>query len=223
MPPSGAEKSRKKQLFEAVFRQLSERLQELVLDEGTCTFYTALLTGGKVSASGVVSNCHGVNEAWGDGDEQKALALTRLFTLSMLSQCYRWLDEVEPHRKEERNKARKVVVFNIQQLFGDDTEETFEEFLNIDTQYNYDLKHKKHLVHTGSILLAKACEACGHKCINWAKVSFPVKELQSLTQAGVIINSEPLRSTSDIKALWLSHAAGVQAMVKYHEEQTRLL
>jgi len=222
MPLSESENSRIHQLFEAAFMQLNERLHELVPDEDDRRFYTALLAGGKVAASAVVSRCEGVNKAWGDGNEEKALALIRLFTLSMLSQCYRWLDEVEHHRREELNTARKVAASNILQLFGDDSDNAITDFLNIDIQYNYDLKHKRHLIHIGSILLAKACEACGHKCIDWDRVSFPVKELESLTRAGVIIDPEPIRSAYDIKALWLSHAAGVQAMVKYHEEQAQV-
>ena len=100
-------------------------------------------------------------------------------------------------------------------------EKGIEEFLNIDTQFKYDMKHENHMTHMGILLLAKACEACGYKCIEWSRVSFPVKSMITLTQSGAIIDSTSISNLNDITALWNCHAAGVQMMMKHHEEQAQ--
>ncbi len=222
MPLSESEEPKIDPLFKAAFARVSEMIHKLIKDENKRRFYKALLIGGNTVANAVVAACEGVKKAWGDGDEAKALALTKLFTLLMLSQCYRWIDKTEPNSGEEQKEARKAAASKILYLFEDDSEEVIEGFLDMDTQFGYDLEYRTHLVHTGILLLAKACEACSHKCIEWSKVSFPIGEMPELVQAGAIIDSTPLSSTDDIAALWRSYSIGVQAMMKHHEEQAQL-
>ena len=208
-------------LFDAVFSQVSERIIQLAPDKNNRIFYSALLTGGSTMAKAVVDSCQGVKEVWAGGDEAKALALTRLFTLLMLSQCYRWLDDKEPDQQKPE-EARRPAVSNILCLFGDSSEGAIEDFFNLDAQFRYDLKYKGHLTHLGVFLLAKAGEACGHESLDWSKITFPTKSMEPLTRSGAIIDSRIIGNPDDIKTLWECHAQGVQAMVKYHEEQTQL-
>lgn len=215
MPLSELEGSRN-HFFDAVFAWVSERINLLTGDENDRRFYMSLLAGGTATASSVVSVCQGVKKVWGGGDEEKALALTRLFTLLMLSQCYRWLDDKE---LKKRGAARQATVSRVLLLFGDDSEDAIKDFFNMDVQFKYDLENRPHMVHLSSLLLARACQACGHKCIEWSKVSYPVKSMETLTRSGAIIDSLLIGNPNDIRALWYSHAAGVQAMVKYYEEQ----
>ncbi len=203
--------------FDAVLAGTNERIPGLIADENTRRFYRALLAGGSVAARAVVNQCQGVQDVWAGGDEKKALALTRLFTMMMLSQCYRWLSGKEPV-SEEQSKAREAAASNIGHLFGDGTQSAVKEFFNIDIQFKYDLENKSHLVHLGSLLLAKASDACGHRSIDWSQVSFPVKSLNTLTSSGAIIDSAPIRSPDDIRALWAGHAAGVKAMNNCYQE-----
>jgi hypothetical protein len=219
MSPYQSEKPRINYFFGAVFAKVHGRIHQLIENEHDRRFYTALVTGGKVSASSVVSLCEGVKKVWDDSDKKGALALTKLFTLLMLSQCYRWLNEKEPRLKEKRRTARQAAASDVLRLFGDDSKDALKDFLNLDIQFNYEMDHKPHMLHLGSLLLAKACEACQHKCIEWSKVSFPVKEIIHLMHSGAIIDSAPLRNLDDNKALWHSHAKGIQAMAKCHEEQ----
>lgn len=203
--------------FDTVLAGTSERIPKLIADKSTRRLYRALLAGGSVAARAVVNQCLGIKGIWAGGDEKKALALTRLFTMMMLSQCYRWLDGKKPVSKEQR-KTRETAASNIGHLFGDGARAAAKEFFNIDIQFKYDLENKSHLVHMGSLLLAKASDACGHRSIDWSKVSFPVKSLKPLTGSGAIIDSAPIRSPDDIRALWAGHAAGVKAMNNCYQE-----
>lgn len=221
MPLSESEKDQIAPLFKVVFYRINEMIRKLIKDENKRRFYEALLIGGNTMAKAVVAECEGVKKAWGDGDEAKALALTKLFTLLMLSQCYRWIDKAEPNSGEGQKEARRAAASKVLYLFEDDSDEAIKNFLDMDTQYCYDLEYRSHLVHTGIIILAKACEACSQKCIEWSKVSFPVEEMSELAQSGAIINSTPLSSTDDIAALWHSFSSAVQAMMEHHEEQAQ--
>ncbi len=216
--PLSESKDSKNRFLNAVYTRVSERINQLDEDENGRRFYMSLLAGGTLTAGLVVSVCEGVKGLWGGGDEEKALAVTRLFTLMMLSQCYRWLGDKEP---EKQRATRQATVSRVLLLFGDDSDGAIKDFFDIDTQFKYDLENKSHLVHLGSLLLAKASDACGHRSIDWSKVSYPVKSLQTLTRSMAIIDPFLVGNPDDIKALWHSHTAGAQAMVKYHGEQTR--
>lgn len=216
--PLSKSKGSKNRFLDAVYTRVSERISQLDEDENARRFYMSLLAGGTLTAGLVVSVCEGVKGLWGGGDEEKALALTRLFTLMMLSQCYRWFGDKEP---EKQRATRQATAARVLLLFGDGSDGAVKDFFDIDTQFKYDLENKSHVVHLSSILLARACQACGHRCIEWSRVSYPVKSLQTLTRSRAIIDPFLVGNPDDIRALWHSHTAGTQAMVKYHEEQTK--
>ncbi len=203
--------------FDTVLAGAGERIPGLIADDSSRRFYRALLAGGSVAARAVPNQCLGIKDVWVGGDDKKALAITRLFTMMMLSQCYRWLSGKEP-ASEEKNKTRETAALNIGCLFGDGTQAAVKEFFDIDSQFKYDLENKSHLVHMGSLILAKASDACGHRSIDWSKVSFPVKSLKPLTSSRAIVDSAPIRSPDDIRALWAGHAAGVKAMNNCYQE-----
>lgn len=221
MPPPESKEPEIEPLFKAVFARFSETIHKLIKDENERLFYESLLIGGNTMAKSVVAECEGVKKAWGDGDEAKALALTKMFTLLMLSQCYRWIDKAEPDSEDKQKESRKLSALKLLYLFEDDSKNAIEDFLIIDTQFKYDLEHKNHMTHMGILLLAKACEACGHRCIEWSKVSFPIKSMKPLTSSGAIIDSASISNVNDIKSLWHCHATSTQLMVSHHEEQAQ--
>lgn len=205
-------------ILDAVFARVGKKINQLTTDENHRRFYMSLLAGGTATAALVLSVCEGVKKVWGGGDEKKALALTRLFTLLMLSQCYRWLGDKEP---EKLRVTRQTTVSEVLLFFGDNSEDAVKDFFNMDSQFKYDLENKPHMVHLSSLLLARACQACGHKCIEWSKVSFPVKSLETLARSRAIIDALSMGNPDDISALWHSHTTGTQAMVKYYEQQAQ--
>jgi len=212
-------------IFNAVFVQANENIRNIFPDDNSRRFYGSLLTGGKTAANAVIAGCQGLMEICGEIDRAKALALTKLFTLLMLSQAFCWLEN-QGMEAEETEEAEEVMKSNLTaasvvlSLFGDSSEGSIKDFLIIDTQFRYELKHHDHLTHLAVLLLAKACEACGHRCIEWSKVKFPMKSLQSLTTSGAIVDALRINSVNDIRVVINSFAAGVQAMVNYHEEHT---
>ena len=206
-------------IFDAAFVQISQNINNTFPDDNNRRFFKALLTGGKTMANAVVARCQGLREICGDIKNAKALALTKLFTLLMLSQTFRWLENQESEAKDT-GKFNLPTALTVLSLFNDSSEESVKEFVNIDTQFKHELKHHDHLTHLAVLLLAKACEVCGHKCIEWSKVSFPFKSLQPLTTSRAIVDAAKINSVNDIRAVISSLDSGVQAMVNYHEEHS---
>lgn len=219
MPRSGSDEIEINPIFNAIFVIISENINSIFPDYNNRRFYKSLLAGGKTIANAVTAGCQELRRICGDIDEVKALALTKLFTLLMLSQSFRWLENQAPENEEtiEFNLSSISTVLN---LFGDNSEESVKDFINMDKQFKYELKHHDHMTHMAVLLLAKACEACGHKCIEWSKISFPVKSLQSLTASRAIIDSKAINGVEDIRVVINSIPLGAQAMVNYHEEHT---
>ncbi len=219
MPRSGSDEIEINPIFNAIFVIISENINSIFTDYNNRRFYKSLLAGGKTIANAVTAGCQELRRICGDIDEVKALALTKLFTLLMLSQSFRWLENQAPENEEtiEFNLSSISTVLN---LFGDNSEESVKDFINMDKQFKYELKHHDHMTHMAVLLLAKACEACGHKCIEWSKISFPVKSLQSLTASRAIIDSKAINGVEDIRVVINSIPFGAQAMVNYHEEHT---
>ena len=220
MSPAEFEQLEIHPLFQAIFNEASSKISGITEDEGNRHFITSLLTGGYTSANALVNLCEGVKESWKVGDEAKALALTRLATLLMLSQTFRWL-ESQDVAKDEVPTINMTAVSNILSLFGDNSEEAIQDFFNMDLQFKHETDNKSTFTHFKVYLLAKACEACGHKCMDWEKVSFPIKSLEPITSSGAFLDSPTLGDLNNIRAVWACHSIGTQAMLKYHEEQNK--
>ena len=218
-------------LFTDTLSELSQRIGQAFADDGSRRFYGSLVTGGISMANAAVHYCEGIQKFWGGGNPQRALALARLFSMVMLSQTFFWLDAQAAQQAAQKDEGQAksegrpercintVAVGNLLGLFGDASEAAVRQFLDIDNQFRYEVDHQTDMTHFGVLLLAMACEACGHACLDWSQVSFPVKSLEPLTRHGAVLDSSVTNSINDLRRLWLCHSIGVQAMMKYHEEQ----
>jgi len=170
--------------------------------------------GGSVAAELVVSTCQAVKGFWGEGSEAVATELSQLFSLLMLSQIYRWVTEKPP--KEMTNTVPpEVSASRLIYVFGSEPEQAMDDFLHFDRQFAYDLAKHPHMIHVLSLLLARSSEICGHKCIDWSKVKWPVVEMTHLAK-GAITDGAPMRSKFDIDAMLNSLNTGAQAMMSYY-------
>ncbi len=206
-------------LFKEAFSQTSSRVNSIATDEGTRRFFASLLTGGYTTANAIVNLCDGIKKLWADGDAAKAMALTRLGTMLMLSQASRWLEDANDE-KGGNSAISMGAITKVLSLFGDFSDDTIRDFAILDTQFKYETDHKSDFTHFKVFLLAKACEACGHKSLDMEKVTFPIKSMEPITRSGAILDSATLGDINNIRAIWVCHLIGTQAMTKYHEEQS---
>lgn len=199
-------------LLEEVYSQACKRLCTTVSDEQERKFYLACLDGGRVATNTAVCICDRINEAWGNGDNNKALALTRVFSLSMLSHLYRWLDKTQPRSEKQQMPPREIAASNLGQFLGGWTGEDGQGFVNLDVEFNYDTGNAKRICYYYTLLAARAGEACGQPSIDFSKISYPVVDLTCL------INNAPAGSLADpkeLEAIALSLKAGWGVLKKY--------
>jgi hypothetical protein len=208
------EESRNGQIFENVWQKALTNVDNLTEDTEDRRFLKSLVMGGSVAAESVVSSCQAVKEFWGDGNETVATELSQLFSFLMLSQIYRWVRE-KPPKETTSTLPPEVSASRLTHIFGGEQEQGIDDFQHFDKQFAYDIAKHPHMIHVSSLLLAKTSEICGHKCMDWSKVKFPVVEMTHLAK-GAIIDGAPMRGKLDIDAMLDSIALGVQAMMSYY-------
>lgn len=202
-------------LFEEVWQEISHSIDLTEENQAEQHFLKSLVMGGTVVAERVVNNCQELARYWGNGDKTKALGLTRLFFWMMLSQCYQWIEIGKTDNKNglvPEKLGRKIM-----SIFGNMTDGDFKLYIDLYTQYHYDLGNSPHMTHISSLLLALSCEICGHKCLDWTKMSFPVKEMFHLFRKGSVIDTGPIRGVQDITEMKQALTAGIKAMTLYFD------
>ena len=196
--------------FDDVWRQIAGAAESRSDNETEKHFLESLVRGGITAASIVVSCCDGLAKYCSPFNTDKALGLTRLYSWIMLCQCYRWLQgELNP----ESNPI-PIGEFGekLLSLFGKMDEGEYQLYLNLNTQFNYDLDKKPHMTHFSALLLALSSEVCGHKCLDWTTLRFPVKEMTHIFLRGGVIDTEPMRSLNVTEAVKEALGTGIQAM-----------
>ena len=211
---AATQEDKNSEIFEQVWEKAASRIDQLTQDQAEQTFLKSIVMGGTVAAETVINNTS-ASRFWGEGSAAWAEEISQLFSFIMLSQCYRWVAE----RAEEGKTPlpKEVSATKLIYAFGSEPEQSLDDFMRFDKQYNHDIENKPHIVHTATFILARICEIASHKCINWSKIKFPVDELTSLAKKGVILDSEPIRGQEDINIVTNSIAAGFQAMNKYFD------
>ena len=203
--------------FDAVFKVNTDNIQKMTSDPNELRFYESLVVGGKTTAEHVVTYCEGMKTIYGDGDADKALGLSRLFTLLMLAQSYRWLSENHPDSASNNDESSRTAATNVLGLFGDNSEVSLGLFSSLKTQFDYDTENMPSMVHMGGFMLGWAAEAMGHPCLEWQRVDFPVESMTEVTSSGVLIDSTPMRSPGDIKTMWACHGVGCRSLMEHYE------
>jgi hypothetical protein len=206
--------SRNSQIFEQVWDTVTANIDKVTQDETDRKFLKSLAMGGTVAAESVVTACAEIQKYWGEGSEATATELSQLFSLLMLSQVYRWLQE-KPPKDMTSTVPPEVSATRIVYVFGGEPEQGMDDFVHFDKQWEYDLRHHPHLVHISSLLLARCAEICGHKAVDWDKVKWPVVEMTHLVK-GAIIDGAAMRSKLDIDNMLASLNSGVQAMMSFY-------
>ena len=202
-------------LFEEVWENVTNRI-DLIEDNATNRhFLKSLVMGATVVAERVVTNCEGLARYWKNGDAIKAQGLTGLFFWILLSHCHYW---IESEKEKKDGMISEQIAIKLLSCFGDINPTDFQAFLGLYKQYHHDLKNSPHLTHVSGLLLAMSCEICGHKCLDWSKINFPVKEMYHVVRKGAFIDTEPIRSVHDISGMKNALSAGVQAMTIYFDK-----
>jgi len=211
---STAEATGNEELFDTVWQNAIANIEKITSAPDDQKFLKSLAMGGSVGAESLVSTSPALKQYWGNGDLQTATKLSLLFSMLMLSQLYRWVQQ-HPPESLVALLPKEVTATRIVHIFDGNPDEAIEDFFHFDEQVTCDLEKHPHLVHTCSLLMARCSEICGHPCIDWSKVKWPVIEMTHLVK-GAITDSTPMRSKLDIDAVLDSINTGSQAMTSYY-------
>ncbi len=204
------------QIFEDVWSKATDNIEKLTTDTTERQFLRALAMGSTVAAEIVLNNCSAIQPYWGKGDISRAMEISQLFSFLMLGQCYRWLNN-KPAADTTTRLPKEVSATKLIYIFQGEPEQGVDDFINFDSQFNYDLEKHPHMVHLSSLILAKVSEICGHKCVNWNRIKFPVVELTHIMKEGVVLDSTTMRSQDDINLVVQAISTGVEAMMRFHD------
>ena len=204
------------ELFEEVWDRAVSNIEKLTRDQTEQLFLKSLVMGGTVAAEIVVGGCAGIQPHWGEGNTDRAMKVSQLFSFLMLSQCYRWLDG-KPTPEALSRLPKEVLSTQLIYIFEGEPEQGVDDFVHFDLQFNYDLSKHPHLVHLSGLILARISEICGHPCLDWEQIKFPVVEFTHIMKKGIIIDAAPMRSQDDINVVVSALSAGVEAMTRFHD------
>ena len=201
------------QIFENIWLEAVSRVDTLTNDNTARRVLKALAMGGSVAAESAVSNCQSLKKHWGEGNESAAKAITQLFALIILGQLYYHIGQNAPDDQAgmippEINIARLVYIF------GGEPDIVMDDYNNFSRQFACDIEKFRNMKHLSILLLAKIGEICGHKCVDWNKIDFPVVELKQLTKSAVV-DSRFLSNLLDVTTMQGCVNLGAHAMTSY--------
>lgn len=175
------------------------RVTEYLTDDYEYMAHMAWMIGGSSAAQSLVRTIDKVSEAWGKGDEEKALALTKVLTLHMISAWFRSIDRQPQLSADVRKANRETGASSMLRLMNkclcardlyaaNKTAQDVNDFMNMDVQWNWENDRQVQPLTYSALLLARAIEACGQRCIDWGRVTFPVESVQQLLDRGAILD-----------------------------------
>ena len=208
--------TRNSELFEQTWDDAIPNIERVTQDKDEQLFLKSLVMGGTVAAEVVINGCIAILPYWGEGDRARAREISQLFSFLMLSQCYRWLDEKDETRSQER-LPKETVSSKLIDIFEGEAEQGLDDFSHFDSQFNYDLDKHPHMVHLAGLILAKVSDICGHRCLDWAQVYFPVVEFTHIMKKDIVLDSAPMRSQDDINMVVKALTTGTEAMMRYYD------
>ena len=88
--------------------------------------------------------------------------------------------------------------------------------IDMDRQWNLENDSGGPPLAYAGLVLYRALEACGQRCIEWGKLSFPVESIQQLLDQDAIVNPRPLADGQGLRAVLNSVEQGVQSMKRYY-------
>jgi hypothetical protein len=187
-----------KRLFLYASDEIAELLRQKYKIRGYVTpdyeymAHMAWLIGATSAAQALIREIDLVKSAWGRGDEQKTLSLIKVCTPHMISV---WVGGIDQQPR----------------LAGDD-----KGAVDMDRQWNTQSDGEGRPLVYACLLLSKALEACGQRCIDWGKVSFPVESFQQFLDSAVLVEPGLVGDGHRLPAVMNCLEQGVRPVKRYY-------
>ena len=223
-----------KRLFLYASDEISELLRQkykikgYIADHYEYMAHMARLSGASSAAQALVREIDLVKSAWGKSDEQKTLSLIKVCTFHMISA---WLGGIDRQprltgddRRIEYESAASSVLSVINKCLCTSASEVsamtaqdVRDAINMDTQWRRENDSGGPPLAYASLLLSKALETCGQRCIEWGRVVFPVESMQQLLDMNAILDPRLLEDRQRLLAAINCLEQGVRAVKRYYQ------
>jgi hypothetical protein len=186
-----------KRLFLYASDEIAELLRQKYKIRGYVTpdyeymAHMAWLIGATSAAQALIREIDLVKSAWGRGDEQKTLSLIKVCAPHMISVWVGGIDQQprltgDDRRVEYESAASSMLSVINKFLCGKPSDGSAVTTQDVKSAIDMDGQWIAQGVGEGRrsvyacLILSKALEAFGQRCIEWGKVSFPVESVQQL-------------------------------------------
>lgn len=189
--------------------------------------HMAWLIGSASAAQALIRQVDMVTAAWGQGDEEKTLSLIKLGVSHLLSV---WLGGVDRRpglsgeaRRVEYEKAASSMLGIINDLAaagptgaGAMTAQDVRDALRMDRQWTSGAEGEGRPLVYACLVMSRALEACGLRCIDWGQTSLPVNSVQALLGTGALLDTGLLGDSRRLQRVMDCLAEGAGSMKRFH-------
>jgi hypothetical protein len=222
-----------KRLFLYAMDEISELLRQKYKIKGYFADHyeymaqMAWLGGASSAAQALVREIDGVKSAWGRGDEQKTLSLVKVCAPHMISVWIGGIDQqpgmTGDARRVEYESAASSMLSVINRFLCTKpsdvsalTAQDVKSAIDMDRQWNTQSDSKGRPLVYACLLLSKALEACGQRCLDWSKVSFPVESVQQFLDSDALLEGGLLGDHQRLLAVTNCLEQGVRPVRRYY-------
>lgn len=194
--------------------------------------HMAWLIGATAAAQALIREIDVVKSAWGKGEDDKALLLTNLCAAHMISVWIRDIDPrpgltAEARSAELQNGASSLLgVINRFVAGGPSgtaarTAQDVKKAMEMDRQWRSEADGAGPRPAYTCLILCRALEACGQPCVEWGRLSFPIRSVQEFLDTGALLDAGLLGDPRRLLTVSGCLEQGVRSMKRYYELNMR--
>lgn len=194
--------------------------------------HMAWLIGATSAAQGLIREIDVVKSAWGKGEDDKALVLTNLCAAHMISVWIGGIDRrpgltAEARSAELRNAASSMIdvinrfVTTAPRGAASRTTEDVQKAMDMDRQWGSEGGGAGPRPAHACLIVCRALEACGKRCIDWGRLSLPIMSVQEFLESGALLDAGLLGDPRRLLAVSGCLEQGVRSMKRFYDMNMR--
>ncbi len=203
------------------------KVKNYVADDYEYMAHMAWLIGATSAAQALIREIDLVKSAWGKGDEQKTLSLVKVCAPHMTSVWVGGIDQQSGMTGDARRSQYESAVSSMLAIINrflcakpSDvpamTAQDVKNAIDMDRQWNAQSGVEGGSLVYACLILSKALEACGQRCIEWDKVSFPIDSVQHFLGTDALLDPKLLGDSQRLLRVMDCLEQGVRPVKRYY-------
>jgi hypothetical protein len=222
-----------KRLFLYAMDEIAELLRQkyeikgYVADDYEYMAQMAWLSGASSAAQALIREVDMVKSAWGRGDDQKTLMLIKVCAPHMISV---WLGSIDQQsgmtgdaRRVQYESAASSMLSVINRFLCAKpsdvsvmTARDVKNAIDMDRQWKAQSNGEGLTLVYACLVLSKALEACGQRCIEWGKVKLPIESVQQFLGTDALLDPNLLGDSQRLLRVMNCLEQGVRPVRRYY-------